>query len=447
MRLMSAKSEQISRCVRYLFLTVVLWLFLLSPYFNFGVVVNGGILGVGFALLLRPASVSELARQPWLYHYLLLFVSLGAYAGFMTSLYGGGDLSFMKVMISLVVYMAVGFLVGRFLVTRGYTTTSALSLLLKIALVVIVLNSAIVVASFFAPSFKLAIESVLAAASNIDYKTHGFRLRGLASAGGASLAAMHAIGIWIALALHRRKDISVVSLVLSSSLILVAMLFIGRTGFVIVALALLIYVVATTSIAALSRVFLAAAVLGATIYFGWTFVSDLIPPGVQQYSLLFFFDGTEGLKQEGTLDTLSQELFLPDNLNHLLFGIGYYNGENILRQATDPGYMKSLLSLGLPLAVLLYASLLRFLWPLLRSRDGRILVLPIVLLLLFAEIKEPFFYSGYAARLLFLLGGAWVALESLREAGSRRSGSTRDIHDQMKSASVRYVGLHGMESR
>jgi len=72
----------------------------------------------------------------------------------------------------------------------------------------------------------------LQSVSNIDYESHEWRARGLASAGGASLSIFHSIGIILAFSMAINKRISYLIMILSVLLIFISLIFIGRSGLI-----------------------------------------------------------------------------------------------------------------------------------------------------------------------------------------------------------------------
>ena len=110
-------------------------------------------------------------------------------------------------------------------------------------------------------------------------------------------------------------------------------------------------------------------------------------------------------------------LYLPDDPVHLLFGIGFFEGLGNIYPRTDSGYLKTILSIGVPLGILLYAVIIFMFFRVNRVSSKYFwLVVSVSGVMLLVEVKEPFLYQNFAARMIFLLSGAAMFILAKRRA-------------------------------
>lgn len=94
---------------------------------------------------------------------------------------------------------------------------------------------------FFFPSVRHEIESFLVASGNVNWQ-EGFRYRGIASGGGASLSVLNPVAVVMALHLYKEKYIRTIVLIASLSVLIFALVFIGRTGMILLPLVFLSFI-------------------------------------------------------------------------------------------------------------------------------------------------------------------------------------------------------------
>jgi hypothetical protein len=136
------------------------------------------------------------------------------------------------------------------------------------------------------------------------------------------------------------------------------------------------------------------------------------------------FEWVDGLMSgevsSSSSDDLGTMLFLPHDVVHLFFGIGFFEGEGRLYPRSDSGYVKTILSIGLLFGGVLYGTI-AWMFGQIRKVDRRysLFVLSVLGFMFLVEIKEPFLYQNSAARLIFLLSGGALYLVGLnRDADS-----------------------------
>jgi hypothetical protein len=343
-----------------------------------------------------------------------VFIVVGLYHSVIGTVVGTRPFLFLQIMLSIPFYIAFGFLLRCLAFDERIEDfyTSALSLF-RLYIYCVASNSALILFEAFFPSIKEVVESVLVQdpESNIDYATHPFRLRGLAAGGGAALSIANGIAIWLCLALVMRHRIEKISGSIMALTIAFSNLFTGRTGLVIgaVFVALFLAILFVSGIRRFRLSYLAAACLfvGAISI---VFMSVDLDREVTGWAIDPLWIILEAPSQSDDLNTQKEMWFLPPHPLHLLFGVGYFSGFNVLYPATDSGYIKTLLAVGAPLALLIYGLILFLLLRVIKTSPALGYFLgPVMFVLFLVEIKEPFLYQNFAARLIFALIGFHLA--------------------------------------
>lgn len=329
--------------------------------------------------------------------FLMIFISLiGVFSSY---LHGIPQYEHLKVSVSLFVYLVVGFGLYFFSVNRGIEFNKIIFMIL----ISILLNSIIILFEVSYPNFRIFIESFLVEAGNRDW-SDGFRYRGMAASGGASLSLLHAVGVALLLYLLGEKKISILTSIVSLSILFFSMFFIGRTGLIFALLAILIYVIFSKK-NFLLFVFLVLSFVVSSLFYDKlvNYLIDTYGEGFYNYSLGFLVEGREGIKNEGTVDTLSEFIkVLPVTFPEVLIGYGFYGGSHF-EPWTDSGYSRMFLSVGYLFGVLYYLCFVLILSKVFLYKKNLFLI--IIPLLLLAEVKEVLLFSGYSSRLLFIILG------------------------------------------
>jgi len=408
-----AKGEPSLRVLLFLFLAF----FVLAPYLRLpGTYLNTSMAMVLVMAVVWPYTFLRAIRNS---RYLLscaILISFLCYTLLVgTFFYTETDLLFVKLIVSSLIYLCIGTQLGLLLINRGLSSSSAQYFMMKIALAVIFTNSIIVVVEYFFPPVALVFESVLANTTAIQYAVVEYKQRGIASGGGASLSVLHALGVVIAYALYQKNLLSVGRFIVSGAVIFISLLFIGRTGFVVAAVGVsLLFLRETSNLRRLfsPKMLFTVFVTSVTVVLLSQYLTEVIPSGVLEYSILFMLDGSSGLQEEGTLDVMRSHYHIPGEWTKLMFGTGTYSGNFEPFSTADPGLMKALTAFGIPLTILFYTVLIIMLKPLFTVHPYRYFVSVLIVLFLIVEIKEPFILQGYSARLLWLLNGVAIAYTS-----------------------------------
>lgn len=304
-----------------------------------------------------------------------------------------------KVAISVFVYLLLGFEIARFFYKRGLSFDDLVFLLVLVA----TFNSVIIILEVYFPAFRAFVEAGLVESGNVDWR-EGFRFRGVASGGGASLSVLIPVALTGLLYLYDIKYLGIVPVLLIAAVLCFSVLFIGRTGVALLPIVLFAFGLksflhrpARTLVIGFVLLIAAAMVLPLVRIA----LSELFGVGFFNYALGFFLKGAEGLKEEGTVSILLEFLSVTPQTNlGFLLGDGFY-GEGEFSPWTDSGYTRMFLSVGYLFGILFYGLFALIVWRAVRFRP--FLFLTIISVLLVAELKEPLLFTGYAARFLFLL--------------------------------------------
>jgi hypothetical protein len=410
-------------------LAIFLLLYLLSPYLVFSdLLIHTGLVSLLVLFASNWRSIYLVLRLRVMLAFagsLLIFLW---YTTFVSLFYEPLNRELLKLLASVFAYVAAGGVVGVALHKSGLEWRAAYYLIMRVTLVVVVLNSAIIVIEFFSPPFKGFVEGLLAEATNIDYSAHEFRLRGIASGGGASLSMFHGLGIVIAVALYQQQQLRLLSLLVAVALASLALVFIGRTGFIVAAAG--VFILAGRGMFSYrqsARTWFAMIVMSITLLIGLTLVSATVPPGVLHYSLGMLFGGMEEVRAEGTVDHLISWYVLDPSIAALLFGVGDFSGSFVSGESKDAGYLKMITALGVPLAALYYLTLAGFFSQLVRIAPDKWLTALVIVLLFFAEVKEPLLIQGYSARMIWLMVGAGMLFAHLENRDIRAINCGRHV--------------------
>ncbi len=123
--------------------------------------------------------------------------------------------------------------------------------------------------------------------------------------------------------------------------------------------------------------------------------------GFFNYSLGFLLEGSEGIKEEGTVSVIFEFLtVVPTTFPEILIGYGFYGGSDF-SPWTDAGYSRMFLSVGYVFGLIFYGCFFLLFRNVFLYKS--FLFVTIGLLLLVAEAKEPLLFTGYASRTYFML--------------------------------------------
>jgi hypothetical protein len=401
----------------------LLFLFIFSPRIGVFGGVNSGIVSV----VLIMAVVGLAQRKLVLPKPLLLlagyFCFLAIYSFVLATIYGNNPIYFVNICVSVFACTVFGWLFSKFLASCGIALGNILDELILLSALAIFLNSIIVVAEYLFPELKIFLESLLLQldSSNIDYAEHAFRLRGLSSAGGAGLSIVNAVGVVLFVFLVSRKHVNSLLGLICSIIIAASNIFTGRTGLIFSLLFLGVLVLNLLvngfrgGVSGIVRVLFLSLLL---LFFASFAVRISLDAEASNWAFEWLNGLGAGKLTSASTDELASMLFLPQDVVHLFFGIGFFEGEGHIYARSDSGYVKTILSIGLILGASLYIVIAALFYRVTKvSAKYSPLVISILVFMFIVEVKEPFLYQNYAARFVFLLsGGALFVLrrQSLR---------------------------------
>lgn len=305
----------------------------------------------------------------------------------------------LKVSLSVVGYVLFGYVF--FLISRRWGFN--FNHLAFVILMVVVVNSSVILVQVIFDPFRVFIEGFLVPSGNVDW-SEGFRYRGLASGGGASLSVLIPVAIALALHLYSEKEMNIVLLLLFVSALVVSLFFIGRTGFLLLPLVFFLFFLFNSQ-KYLLRVFVFLIVAVIFVFlFGEAvkgFVIEQYGVGFYNYSFGFILDGVDGFKEEGTVSIIFDFLHaIPSTFPEVLIGYGFYGGSDF-DPWTDSGYSRMFLSVGYLFGLSFYCVFFLIFRKVIFHKGFLFLTIGAVLLI--AEIKEPLLFTGYASRVYILL--------------------------------------------
>ena len=403
--------------VNTLYIFLLVFFFILAPRFQFGVIIHTGYMSV--ALLIIWTAI-KLPHAFFIYNKLaetiVVYLAFAFYSLTLSFLYNHDATYFFSICISAIIYNIFGWLIASYLLNSSADRIKILNQLLAIFVIVAVLNSSIILIEFFSPNAKDAIESILLQVenSNINYADHPFRFRGMASAGGAALSVFGGVMLIPLIFLVINDKIHDGLSLLAALIITCSNIFTGRTG-LILSIGLSFCLLVIVLVKNIRSGFVGfVRILSLIIFFVTVIIlmADFtLDPAVEYWA----FEWTRNLEsskiETDSTDAWLGMLFLPDNPIHLVFGVGFFAGTSNIYPGTDPGYLKTILSIGVPLSILFYGFiLLKFSRMIKLSPKYLLLVITFLGVMILLEIKEPFIYQNYVGRVIFLLTGATMSL-------------------------------------
>ncbi len=405
-------------------LTLFLYLYLLSPYFDVGgLMVHGGMISILLFLGLHPKlAVGALQQVPLI----LTFIGLCLFsiysllvAIFYMEVF---STSFQTYLLQVAIYILLGFALALYFIEKALDLDQALTLLFKLVTFIVFVNAIIILLEYTFPDFRNLIESMLYLPenSNINYLTREYRLRGLASGGAANLSLFHGTILVLLQALYIKKKIGFFYFIVSSVTIFTSLLFIGRTGIVVgfigIAMFHFLNLLLSKEKISMRRAIIYVSIAAIVIIAPPVF-AILFPDSLLSYSINFLYQGIEGLQQEGTTTTVMQMFSVSGEWPKLLFGIGAHSGTFSLEGRVDAGYMRMLTALGIPVAVIFYLFIVYLAQFVLKMTHYKSFWIVFMVIMFIAEIKEPFIFKGYSARMMWLMIGMGLCYSSRFDVG------------------------------
>ncbi len=316
---------------------------------------------------------------------------VAAYAAAQYVLVGGGDGTQLSRLLNFILYVLGG--------AVAVTAASGGSLL-RLGMAAVLATGAqalAILVSFLSPEYRVWLGGVLVQSGNIEF-TAALQAPGFSNSSGALLSVTQAMGVFAALLVlsDTERLWARGRLVLAVLLCLVSTVLSGRTG-----LQLSLIFISGFAIFggpwSLLR-FSLAGTAGLALLIGWfseleAWVSQFNPAAGGTFAWAFEFF-VSGAATASLTDFISQEV--PRLTIETVLGTGRVLDSRGLGNASghDSGYIQTYYSLGLPMALLLYGSLLAlFLGVAQRLQRYRGVVFMLLGLIFVIEIKEPFMFK------------------------------------------------------
>ena len=387
------RAISINKIFVLLFLGACYTLIILNPYLTWGRPGYAAMIVLWLAGLLLNSKL-KINISFWIYWTILILI--GAYSSVVAISFGVIQISLFFGLASMFLLFHATIMWSNWLINNNYDPMIPF----YGCMFAVMLNTFVILLQILVPGLQAGIEQYFTPGGNIDF-SEGFRLRGMASSGGAALSVLMALACVFLLFEGKLKFTNIILRIGIVLLIFVTMIFVGRTG-------ILLLLIGTSIMSILSmRLSLAlifTSIAGIILINGnsiWDYADFLIQErfetGVLTYSLGFLSE-PEGLQNEGTLQVIiAYLLVLPDTIFMALFGSGFYGG-NEYNFYSDSGLARVFLAVGYPLGLTLYFIYFRMLTNNFQHRSKIFIVL--LFLLFISELKEPLLFIGPAARFL-----------------------------------------------
>ncbi len=283
--------------------------------------------------------------------------------------------------------------------------------------IIIFIQALFVILYFFSLDFKNWTLDFIPASGNLDPRVD-FRSRGLmngASATGALMISLGLISTAYLVVVSELKKFNFFYLSISFLLILTAIFFIGRTGFLIVpfvGLYLLVLFIYKKEFRNNIKIF-------TTYLFGYLIIG-LIFLLILSYLNLFSIDLTKfntvlnwvtneinfknGSVEVKTLTILSSHWFIPDDIKTLLFGNPSSFDEE--RISSDIGFIRILYGFGLIGSIIVYGFFMYIFLKMIKKLnqiEEKLIIIILAILFIITEIKEPFLFKVSINSFILLL--------------------------------------------
>lgn len=394
----------------------ILLLFIFSVQFSF-FPLNTARLVILFFLV----SLCIFRKDPLVFPYkkatfgaFLLLLLYAVYAALITVYSGGGNVAVLLNIILILFQIALGsYILVAFFVHKN------LDQFFFMLMIIFAFQGVLIFINFIFPAYRELLFQLIPPSGNIteDNFTSAFRTRGFMQSSGATVSSYLSVGFLFAVYFLTSFDLSKTDrriALFSIPLILIGIVFTGRTGFVMVPIAFLAYYILLLVNGKLSLVSLlpiALIPLSAVVMYivGKSLFLVFFPEGDELISLwedwafdqfLANFDSSSD--KTSTLETLQSYLFIPEDDAHLIFGDPLSWG--VIR--TDLGYIRMLYATGIIGCVLFYGGFTQIFVRILQQSvnfSQQLLVVFILVWIFIVEYKEPMFSHFYFATTTMLM--------------------------------------------
>lgn len=392
------------------------------------VVVSYFILGVIW--LIRPMK-APIGATPIHVVGVLFFVA--AYAALVTTLRGTNDLNFaIQIAKVAILYLGSGVLIG--LICIGFRNDEKFNIIIQAFVYCCLIQTVFILLGIVSIQFRVTMDSLIEATGNTNYLV-SFRVRGFSASGGGSLGLSQAIGVLSALYLSSALKKSYFFWI--AIVTWIPIFFVARTGFFFGAVFILIYFASLNRILHLLRsmFFRPVGIVGISVVLPLMLVVLPSLGGIFEAEALdrvgyalrwgfeIFLNAQAGTVETATTNALMDMLVIPNEPSYFLFGFGVFDTGAFGYERTDSGYLKTWYSSGVIGVIAVYGVLFYSIYSTAvnsNSSGVRNYILIILVVIVLAEVKEPFLYQNYLGRYVFIIIGAgaiinWDKLRISRE--------------------------------
>ena len=302
---------------------------------------------------------------------------------------------------------SAGIVIGFLIHKKNSQFGGDLKSLLTLIVIVTTMQSICIVLDWWSPSIRSFIETLIVHPEQLE--TSAYRASGFSSNTGDGLAFLQAIGGAFCFVLLTKTSNQGTRLAWTLTFLLnvISIVFLARTGFVLLSVFLLSYLFLSGMKhrkirSCLCLIGLLAAV-GVGLYIARPeFVEGIIKSDQLRYSFEFMFKFAE----EGKFETeSSNELFsmfvLPQSDMELWFGSGYFK-----HMGMDPGYIRTISAVGLIGSAAIYGWYY-LLWVSLKkyalNKETKVFITSFFALLFTSQLKFPFLYMTPTFLLISML--------------------------------------------
>lgn len=281
---------------------------------------------------------------------------------------------------------------------------NSLLVFIKIMVLSILLVAVVCILEFFIPEAKMLLGDIIYdPPGHTDYAT-SFRVKGLASSGGASLSVGLATGVILSnFLITITNGKKTIFWIFSTFIISFSTLFVGRTGILLILAFFLLQFISHFSLKSIVKVVIISLSL---FYLSEIFNDDQINI-IYSFSLEPIKNYIEyGAVSSRSTDALATMFYLPD-IEHLFFGAGFWRYPTHGYLLSDSGYMKILMAFGIFGFIVFYSYQLFISYSAYtyykRFKNYKLNFAFLFSFLFLAEIKEEFFMQNYSFKLIILL--------------------------------------------
>jgi hypothetical protein len=378
---------------KYIFLYIVLLFFVLNPYTVYGKI--GPYFGIILLLMSRSFGIYKILNKNLMS--LMLLVLFSIYGFFLSIINDISQTNHLHVTLSLIltIFASVG--------VWSYSLRHQINFndLALILLTVILTNSMLILIEFIFPEFRLLVEQYLVQTSS-NY-TSSMRFRGIASAGGAGLSALSAIGVSISIFLYYKSRINILTFFSVSLFLIITTILIGRTGFILGVVLFSLTPLFFKGKPYYVLIFLSVIYLLYSEVYPWTMdiFANEYGGGFRFYSVEFLFD-KDGIDREGTVGAVQNHFDILPNDMSAVTGYGYYGVGETEFGRSDSGFVRMFTSIGYILGIIYYLLFFKVM-SIFSNRQNTFLLVMGFSILIIAEVKEVLLLSQFGFRVMAIL--------------------------------------------